>query len=218
MAAAAGASVVLVAAAARAYLPGRSMAACRRAGLAILNVMSTEDAGADAAGDGGAAPGPQVGRRRRLWPLTAVVGAVTVAIDAATKALALRGDSVDLVAGVSVRVMHNAGAAFSLGTGITPVFTLLATAVVVGIGWYSRRVASRGWAVALGLIAGGATGNLVDRLIRPPGFARGAVVDWISVDWFSTFNLADSALFFGVVLALWLSARSVSPTPVGNGA
>nr|WP_276315997.1 signal peptidase II [Micromonospora aurantiaca] len=94
-------------------------------------------------------------------------------------------------------------------TGITPVFTVVAVAVIAGISWYGRKVTHRGWAVALGLIAGGAAGNLVDRLFRSPGLGRGHVVDFLHLDWWPTFNLADSALICGVAVAMWLSLRNV---------
>ena len=149
-------------------------------------------------------------RPRRGW--VAGVAATVVAVDVASKTVAvawLPGNPVALPAGLTLRLTRNPGAAFSIGTNLTPLFTVVAVAVIVGIGWYARRVVHRGWATALGLIAGGALGNLVDRLFRTPGIGRGAVVDFLDLGWWPSFNLADSALFCGVTLALVLNVRNV---------
>lgn len=138
-----------------------------------------------------------------------------LAVDVASKSAAaawLPGRSVDLFAGLALRLTRNPGAAFSVGTGITPVFTVVTVAVIAGIAWYGRRVTHRGWAVALGLVAGGAAGNLVDRLFRSPGLGRGHVVDFLYLDWWPTFNLADTFLICGVAVAVWLSLRNVPVT------
>ncbi len=89
---------------------------------------------------------------------------------------------------------RNSGAAFSLGTGFTLIFTAVAVAVVVVIIRSARRLYSVAWAVALGGLLGGALGNLTDRLLRAPGPGRGHVVDWIQLPHFAVFNLADSAI------------------------
>jgi signal peptidase II len=78
----------------------------------------------------------------------------------------------------------------------------------------ARRLRSIGWAVSLGLILGGALGNIVDRLFRAPGVGRGHVVDWISPfsddgSRFAIFNLADSAITCGAVLAAILALRGI---------
>ena len=109
---------------------------------------------------------------------------------------------------------RNAGAAFSVGTGATLMLTAVALAVVVFIVRTAGRMRSAGWAVALGLVLGGALGNLVDRMFRDPGLGRGHVVDWISafgpngVHW-PIFNLADSAIVCGAVLAAALAVSGV---------
>jgi signal peptidase II len=95
---------------------------------------------------------------------------------------------------VTVTYTRNSGAAFSMGTGFTFVFTAVAVAVVVVILRTSRRLCSAAWAVALGALLGGALGNLVDRLVRSPGFGRGHVVDWIEPPHFAVFNLADASI------------------------
>jgi len=108
-----------------------------------------------------------------------------------------------------IRVTRNPGAAFSFAEGATVLFTAVAIAVVVVIVRVSRRLHSRGWAVALGLLLGGASGNLVDRLLRSPGPGRGAVVDFIDFQVWPSFNVADSAIVVGGLLAVLLSFRGI---------
>ena len=108
-----------------------------------------------------------------------------------------------------IRVSRNSGAAFSFAEGATLLFTAVAIAVIVVILRVSRRLRSAGWAVALGLLLGGASGNLVDRLLRSPGPGRGAVVDFIDFQVWPSFNVADSAIVTGGVLAVLLSMRGV---------
>ena len=109
---------------------------------------------------------------------------------------------------------RNTGAAFSFAEGFTVVFTLIAVAVAVVIVRTARRLASLGWAVALGLVLGGAVGNLVDRVFRDPGFLRGGVVDFLSVFapdgrvW-PVFNVADSAIVCGGILGALLALRGI---------
>lgn len=110
---------------------------------------------------------------------------------------------------VTFVVSRNSGAAFSFAEGGTVVFTAIAVAVAVVIVRSMRGLASTGWALTLGLLLGGAVGNLQDRLWRAPGFARGAVVDFISVPHFASFNVADSAITVGAGLALLLSVRGI---------
>lgn len=110
---------------------------------------------------------------------------------------------------VTFTVSRNSGAAFSFAEGATVVFTLIAVTVVVVIARTLPRLRSNAWAVTLGLLVGGATGNLVDRLLRAPGVGRGAVVDFISVPHFASFNIADSAITVGAALAVLLSLRGI---------
>lgn len=100
------------------------------------------------------------------------------------------------------RLLFNPGAAFSLGADATWLFTCIQIAFVVGILWYAPRVTDPWTAWGLGLVAGGAAGNLIDRLFREPGFFVGHVVDFISVGNFAVFNIADSAITIGVVVYL----------------
>jgi signal peptidase II len=110
---------------------------------------------------------------------------------------------------LTLLLTRNAGAAFSIGTGATIVFTAVAAGVVVVIVRTARSLASRGWALALGLLLGGALGNLSDRLFRSPGPLRGDVVDWIQLPHWPVFNLADSAIVAGGVLAVLLALRGI---------
>ena len=116
------------------------------------------------------------------------------------------------ILGGAVYLTHttNSGAAFSLGTGQTIVLTVVAIAVVGFILRMAARMRSTGWAVALGLVLGGALGNLADRIFRAPGVGRGHVVDWISLfandgHVWPIFNLADSAIVCGAVLSAVLA-------------
>jgi signal peptidase II len=103
---------------------------------------------------------------------------------------------------------RNPGAAFGIGgTSTTIVFTAIALGVIAFIIRTSRQIYSLPWAVALGLLLGGATGNLTDRIFRSPGPLRGWVVDWIQLPHWPVFNLADSSITCGVVLFVLLAAR-----------
>ncbi|HEY5015648.1 MAG TPA: signal peptidase II [Streptosporangiaceae bacterium] len=110
---------------------------------------------------------------------------------------------------LTLLVSRNPGAAFSIGTSMTVVFSVIAVSVIVVILRTSRRIRSIPWAITLGLLLGGATGNLIDRILRYPGLFRGYVVDWIEIPHWPVFNLADSAIVCGGVLAVLLSARGV---------
>jgi signal peptidase II len=150
---------------------------------------------------------------RALGGLLAVA-ALVLAADILTKQLAvakLTGHApVRLLGGLLyLDLTRNSGAAFSLGTHLTFVFPLVTLAVAAWIGWMAARLRSVPWAVALGLVLGGALGNLVDRVFRAPGFLVGHVIDYASLfgpygQHWPIFNLADAALSCGVVLAVLL--------------
>ena len=108
-------------------------------------------------------------------------------------------------------VLRNPGAAFSMATGFTIVFTSLALGVMGFIFFYSPRITSRGWAHVAGLVLGGVLGNLTDRLFREPGFLYGHVIDWIELPHFPVFNLADIAISTAAVIAGILTIRNVRP-------
>jgi signal peptidase II len=151
---------------------------------------------------------------RRTASLVAVAAAV-LAADAASKALVvatLRPDEKVRLLGHWLQLTNtrNSGAAFSVGTQATVVFTVVAAIVVVVILRTAPRLRSRAWAVCLGLLLGGALGNLVDRIFRTPGPLRGHVVDWIQLPHWPVFNIADSAIVVGGCLAVLLATRGVT--------
>ena len=142
------------------------------------------------------------------------VAAFVLAADIITKAIVvahLRPDQpVHLLGNVlEFWLTRNPGAAFSVGTGETAVFTVIAFGVIVYIARTARKLYSAGWAIALGLLLGGAMGNLGDRIFRAPGLFRGYVVDWIGVvpRYYPIFNLADSAIVCGGILTVILAMR-----------
>lgn len=168
-----------------------------------------------------AAGGAPLNRTRVLLVLGGLAFLIYVC-DLVSKTVVLRtleGRAVPLevVPGVlQFRVIFNSGAAFSIGTGATIIFTFIAAGVVIAIIRTASKLRSLPWAVTLGLLLGGALGNLTDRLLRfPSGFGRsvqfqGHVVDFIEVfpaTHFPVFNIADSAIVCGGILAVFLAWR-----------
>lgn len=156
---------------------------------------------------------------RRLQFVVAAATAAVLITDQLTKYLAVsrltENVPVTVISGLfQFRLIRNPGAAFSLSTGTTWVFTLIAAAVSVVIVRIARRIGSLGWALALGLLLGGAVGNLLDRLFREPGFGRGHVVDFIEylkfpfVN-FPIFNVADSCIVISAGLIAILGFRNI---------
>ncbi|WP_198668334.1 signal peptidase II [Streptomyces triticisoli] len=112
---------------------------------------------------------------------------------------------------LQLEAIRNAGAAFGFGEAFTVIFTVIAAVVIVVIARLVRKLHSVPWAIALGLLLGGALGNLTDRIFRAPGVFEGAVVDFISPKHFAVFNLADSAIVCGGILIVLLSFRGLDP-------
>jgi signal peptidase II len=162
-----------------------------------------------------AQPGPAPVRRARTLVVMLGVAAVVVAADAVSKALALRDlpgrQPVRLLDGLlTLKLELNPGAAFGVGTSYTAVIALVACGVVIYVIRMSARLRSLAWTIALGLLLGGAAGNLGDRLFRAPGPLRGSVVDWLNLPHFPwTFNLADTAITCAVVLIVILALCGV---------
>lgn len=157
---------------------------------------------------------PRTPSRRRLITLLTVLAAVIVAVDQITKTWAertLSGEApIDLIDELlRLRLVYNPGAAFSIGTGLTWLFTVIIVIVVLVIIRTAARLGSWSWAVALGLLLGGAIGNLVDRLFRQPGFPEGHVVDFIDYNGWFVGNVADIAIVVAVSLIVILSFRGV---------
>ena len=142
------------------------------------------------------------------------VALTVLALDVVTKLIVVRTlpghPPIRLLDGfLTLLLLRNSGAAFSIGTSMTIVFTAIAAAVIVYILRAARKLRSAPWAITLGLLLGGATGNLADRIFRSPGLFRGDVVDWIELPHWPVFNLADSAIVCGGVLAVLLALRGV---------
>ena len=159
---------------------------------------------------------PASGRGPRRIAVLFVVAALAYLLDLVSKAIVVakleHHDSVELIGDwLRLEAIRNSGAAFSMGQAYTVIFTVIACAVIFVIIRLARKLYSVPWAVALGLLLGGALGNLTDRLFRSPGVFRGAVVDFIAPKNFAVFNLADSAIVCGGVLIVLLSFRGLDP-------
>ncbi|MCF0095756.1 signal peptidase II [Micromonospora sp. MH99] len=152
--------------------------------------------------------------RPRAVAILAGVALVALVADLVTKHLALAAlsdrEPVRVLGGlVYLSLTRNSGAAWSIGANYTWVFPLITIGVVGWIVWMALRLRSLPWAISLGLVLGGALGNLMDRIFRAPAPFHGHVVDMISVfgpygEYFPVFNLADSSLVCGVLLAVLL--------------
>ena len=148
-------------------------------------------------------------RRRRLG-LVAVVAAAVVAVDVATKDWALShltpGRPRHVIGPVNFLLTFNTGTAFSLGRGVTPILEAVVVVAVCALVLFTRRVsagANAGTLVGLGLLLGGALGNLGDRVFRHIHGYPGGVVDFIqAVSWWPVFNVADSCVVVGVIVLL----------------
>jgi signal peptidase II len=151
---------------------------------------------------------PLIGQRGRL---AAAIVLVVLAFDQSTKAWAvdeLADGPVSIVGDdIELRLSFNAGGAFSLFRGFTPLLAILALGIAFVVVRAVRRAEDRWTLVSLSLVLGGAVGNLADRLFRAPSFLHGRVVDFVKLGSFPTFNVADSAITIGavilVVAAFW---------------
>jgi lipoprotein signal peptidase len=184
--------------------------------------------------NGSTAPGgpaldsPDGGQRPRRVRLLLLVAALVFVTDLVTKTIVVamlshRPPIVLLGGLLKLTELRNSGAAFSIGASsavMTVLFSLIAVGVIIAILRTSRRLRSVPWAVTLGLLLGGAAGNLGDRIFRSPGPFRGYVVDWIQLPHWPVFNVADSCIVCGGVLAVLLAARGVpleGSRPVPDG-
>lgn len=150
--------------------------------------------------------------RRRVT--LAVAALLLFGTDLATKTWIVHsygdGHVTAVIPGVlDIEESRNAGAAFGLATGGTIIFTFVAVVVAVAILRVSARLRSRAWAIALGLLLGGAVGNLGDRLFRSPAAFRGHVVDWIYLHHWPVFNVADSGIVVGGIVAALLAVQGL---------
>ena len=176
----------------------------------------------DAAGDGQERPdadqggAPERPRGRRRIAVLFAVAAFAYLLDLISKMIVVakleHNEPIEIIGDwLRFAAIRNAGAAFGFGEAFTVIFTVIAAAVIVVIARLARKLYSLPWAVALGLLLGGALGNLTDRIFRSPGVFKGAVVDFIAPKHFAVFNLADSAIVCGDILIGILSFRGLDP-------
>jgi signal peptidase II len=166
-----------------------------------------------------AARGPSIGQRlgariaspsrfRAVWACVAAIG---LALDVVTKVVAVNqlepGEPVRLVGGVlTLRLIRNAGAAFSQGEHFTIIFAVAAVLVLAYVTFrLVPRLGHGGWAVALGLLCAGVAGNLTDRLFRSPAVLRGHVVDFLQLPHWPIFNVADMCITSAAVMIVVLA-------------
>ncbi|MFI7008049.1 signal peptidase II [Streptomyces sp. NPDC050145] len=152
---------------------------------------------------------------RRIAVLFAVA-ALAYALDLVSKLIVVakleHRESIQILGDwLQLEVIRNPGAAWGVGEAFTIIFTVIAAAVIVVIVRLARKLYSLPWAIALGLLLGGALGNLTDRIFRAPGVFEGAVVDFIAPKNYPVFNLADSAIVCGGILIVLLSFRGIDP-------
>jgi len=162
-------------------------------------------------------PDPTTGRTGgRALGLLVVVAAVVYGLDQLTKFLVVshlvEGEQNKILGDVLIfQFVRNSGAAFSLASGSTWIFSILAAAVTIAIIVFARRIRSMAWGVVFGLLLGGVIGNLTDRLFREPSFGLGHVVDFISTPWLipAIYNMADIGIVSSMVLFVILTIRGI---------
>lgn len=159
-----------------------------------------------------AVPHPAV-RRGRLLILVAIA-ALTYVADLGTKIAVVAMLEEDLPVqvsgtGISLRLIRNPGAAFGLGVNVTVLFTAITVLVIVAILRSSRRLGSLPWSLTLGLLLGGALGNLTDRIARSPGPLSGHVIDFVEIPGWPIFNVADLSICVAGAMMVTLACRNV---------
>lgn len=170
------------------------------------------------AGPEGSGARRRLSRRTVLWTIAAI-GAVIAVIDQITKNWAV--DSLPLLEPqpfigeiLQLTLLYNSGAAWGMGSEITPVVTCLQLVIVAGVILFAVKAVRSPWyTAALGLIMGGALGNIHDRLLREPGPFRGAVVDFLELPSWPVFNIADMAVVGGAIMIVALGVFGVASDP-----
>ena len=153
-----------------------------------------------------------------------LIAVAVVVIDQLTKQWALEAlddRNIDLFWTLRLNLVFNEGMAFSQGEGLGPIIGIVALIVVVGLLISLRKGAGTLGMIGVGLVVGGAVGNLTDRLFRGDGWLRGAVVDFVDFQWFPVFNVADVAVNVGaglLILGSVLNARRQPAEHVESGA
>ncbi len=157
---------------------------------------------------------------KSLRALTALIAVAIVVVDQATKHWALNalgdGRTIDIFGSLRFNLAFNTGMAFAKGQGIGPVIAVVGVVVVAYLLVGLRRDTKPG-AVFVGMVAGGAAGNIVDRMFRGDGWLRGAVVDFIDLQWWPIFNVADAAIVIGagaLVIASLMPEKSTADAEV----
>lgn len=151
----------------------------------------------------------------RALVILGVVALVVYLVDQIAKVLVVanlyEGQRVEVLGQLlQFNFVKNAGAAFSIGSGSTWIFSIVGVGVLGFVIWYAPRIRSAAWAVLFGLLLGGLLGNLTDRLFREPGFGVGHVVDFLQIPLLpAIFNLADVAIVSSMVLFLILTIRGI---------
>jgi signal peptidase II len=166
--------------------------------------------------------GPAIATARRRWSVVAGIAAIVVAVDQLTKwwaSQALEERDIDLFWTFRLRLTRNSGAAFSLARGGGGLVALAALVVVFFLIRAGRGAETKWGILCLGLVMGGAVGNLVDRAVRQGhGFLGGAVIDFIDPQWWPVFNVADVAISIGGVLLLLVAMRDAPDAPKSEAA
>jgi signal peptidase II len=160
-------------------------------------------------------------RSHRLYAVTIAIAVVVILADQGSKwwaETALANGKVIPIIGDLLRfqLVYNPGAAFSIGTGYTWVFAIIAAIIVALAAWYAWRVQSRAWAVLFGMVLGGAATHLGDRLFRAPGFAQGHVVDFIGYGDLFIGNVADIVIVGAALYGIVLMARGIKIIPADS--
>jgi len=158
-------------------------------------------------------------RKYPIWGSVLLVAALVWATDFVTKNWAinyLAGKEPRKIIGnfLQLTFTRNSGAAFSFATGGTILLAAFAILVILAIGYWAPRLTSRRWGYVLGLVLGGALGNLSDRVLRASvetGALKGQVIDWIELPHWPVFNLADSSIVIAALIASYLSLRNIPP-------
>lgn len=161
-----------------------------------------------------------VNARAAVWRAPVLLALLVIVADQLSKHWAVTDLGPDREIGVfwtlQFNLAFNSGMAFSRGEGLGPIIAVVATAVIVWLLISLRTESSRLSTLGMGLVIGGAAGNLVDRLFRGDAWLRGAVVDFIDFQWFPIFNIADMAINIGagiLILNTILASRNAPAEP-----
>ncbi len=152
------------------------------------------------------------------WKSSIAVFVFVIVFDQITKWWALEelgsGRVIEIFWTLQFRLVRNTGIAFSQGEGLGPIFAVLIVVVVSFVVRWGTQMQSKSTSLAVGLIVGGAIGNLIDRAFRSDaGFLKGGVVDFIDLQWWPVFNIADAAIVVGGVMMFWLGLKSGQEKP-----